>query len=320
MNIAIAGNEEPLSDTLLGLLQTRSFPIDQLYVLTSLDEFDQAPVQYQDQTVTVQNTKEFDWTHVHLLFLLGNDSSYEEVLTAAQAQHCRIIDLRNTAHKAVNYPLALFQHTIPDAQVLVSPADMTVLLAQLIEPLFEETALIQLNVVTLDPVSVHGPKGSQVLAKEVAQLMNGRPVESYDFGVQQAFNTIPVFDSSCIHRELQALFPQENLSMSVTQLQVPVFFGTTAVVDLMLDDPLSREVITGMLEKLENVELTDALLTPATHAAEQNRIFIQLIAPDLPEIQSYRLLIVTDPLKLGRVYNAVTLAEQLVAETQGLMH
>lgn len=320
MNIAIAGNEEPLSETLLGLLQTRSFPIDQLYVLTSQDEFDQAPVQYQDQTVTVQNTREFDWTQVHLMFLLGNDPVYSDVLAVAQAQHCRIIDLRDVSHKSVDHPLALLKHTIPDTQVLVSPDDMTVILAQLIEQLFEETALMQLNVVTLDPVSVHGPKGSQVLAKEVAQLMNGRPVESYDFGVQQAFNTIPVTDSSCINRELQALFPQEKLSMSVTQLQVPVFFGTTAVVDLMLEDPLPREVIAGMLEKLDNVELTDALLTPATHAAEQNRIFIQLIAPDLPEIQSYRLLIVTDPLKLGRVYNAVTLAEQLVAETQGLMH
>jgi aspartate-semialdehyde dehydrogenase len=97
MNIAIAGNEEPMSDTLLGLLQTRSFPIDQLYVLTSLDEFDQAPVQFQEQTLPVQNTKEFDWSQVHLLFLLGNDPSYGEVLAAAQAQHCRIIDLRNVA-------------------------------------------------------------------------------------------------------------------------------------------------------------------------------------------------------------------------------
>jgi aspartate-semialdehyde dehydrogenase len=320
MNIAIAGNEEPMSDTLLGLLQTRSFPIDQLYVLTSLDEFDQAPVQFQEQTLPVQNTKEFDWSQVHLLFLLGNDPSYGEVLAAAQAQHCRIIDLRNVAQKSTEHPLTLLNHAIPDAQVLVSPDDMTVLLAQMIEPLFEETALVQLNVVTLDPVSVHGPQGSKVLAKEVAQLMNGRPVEAYEFGAQQAFNTIPAADSSCIRRELQALFPEENLSMSVTQLQVPVFFGTTAIIDMMLEDPLPRDVIVSMLEKLENVELTDELITPVTHAAEQNRVFIQFVAPDLPELQSYRLLIVTDPLKLGRVYNAVTLAEQLVAETQGLVH
>lgn len=321
MNIAIAGNEEPLSQTLLALLQSRSFPVEQLYVLTSQDEYDQEAIEFQERSIAVQNTRDFDWSQAHVVFLLGNDASYAEVFDAAVASHCQLIDLRDRQQKHQQYGLHLAQAESCDiSQVMVSPDDMSVLVAQLIAPLFEETALTQVNLVTLEPVSIHGQHGNQTLAKEVAQLMNGRPVEEYAFGAQQAFNTIPLPADLGIAHELAKIFPDESIPMTVTQLQVPVFFGTTAIVDIYLEDPLPRDVVVNLLKSTENVEITDELITPVTHAAEQNRLYVQLIAGESKELQFYRLLIVTDPLKLGRVYNAVMLAEQLVAGTDSLVH
>lgn len=50
--------------------------------------------------------------------------------------------------------------------------------------------------------------------------------------------------------ELQQLFPKEKLDVAVTLLQTPVFYGATVVIDITLEDPLPREMITKMLSSI----------------------------------------------------------------------
>ena len=313
INVAVAGSEELISENLLELLQEKSFSIGQLYLLTAQDAEEQATVRFNNQNIYVQTLDGFDWSQVELAFFTGNADEYAAAFFAAEQANCKIIDLRAPAFKDNAHGLSLVTaNENMESPIHICPDDLTVLIGQIIQPFFEETAITHLNITALAPVSIHGKQGTEVLAKETAQLMNGRPLENTLFAAQQAFNILPVAQDNQLADELQQLFPKEKLSMAVTLLQAPVFYGATVVIDVMLEDPLPREMITKMLSSLNNVEFSDEVLTPVTHGSNQNQVFLQLTAAETTEIQEFRLVMVTDLLRTGRVSNAVLLAEQLV--------
>jgi aspartate-semialdehyde dehydrogenase len=313
INVAVAGSEELISENLLELLQEKSFSIGQLYLLTAQDAEEQATVRFNNQNIYVQTLDGFDWSQVELAFFTGNADEYAAAFFAAEQANCKIIDLRAPAFKDNAHGLSLVTaNENMESPIHICPDDLTVLIGQIIQPFFEETAITHLNITALAPVSIHGKQGTEVLAKETAQLMNGRPLENTLFAAQQAFNILPVAQDNQLADELQQLFPKEKLSMAVTLLQAPVFYGATVVIDVTLEDPLPREMITKMLSLLNNVELSDEVLTPVTHGSNQNQIFLQMTAAEKAEIQEFRLVMVTDLLRTGRVSNAVLLAEQLV--------
>ncbi len=313
MNIAVAGSEELISENLLELLQERELSVGKLFLLTSQDAEDQESVRFNNQTVYVQDLESFDWSQAELVFLVGNSDEYAAAFDRALHSGCKIIDLRSAAFKASSYGLSLFAKKEElESAVYVSPSDLTVLMAQIIQPFFEETAISQLNVVALKPVSAYGKKGTEALAREIAHLMNGRPLENTVFPAQLAFNIVPEQHKSCLAPELQQLFPEEKINTTVTLLQAPVFYGTTVIADIVLEDALPKEVITKMLVSLNDIELSDELLTPVTHGSNQSKIYLQFISDEQAEIQTFRLYIVTDLLRSGRIRNAVSLAEQLV--------
>lgn len=313
INVAVAGSEELISENLLELLQEKSFSIGQLYLLTAQDAEEQATVRFNNQNIYVQTLDGFDWSQVELAFFTGNADEYAAAFFAAEQANCKIIDLRAPAFKDNAHGLSLVTaNENMESSIHICPDDLTVLIGQIIQPFFEETAITHLNITVLAPVSIHGKKGTEVLAKETAQLMNGRPLENTLFAAQQAFNILPVAQDNQLADELQQLFPKEKLSMAVTLLQAPVFYGATVVIDVMLEDRLPREMITKMLSSLNNGEFSDEVLTPVTHGSNQSQVFLQLTAAETTEIQEFRLVMVTDLLRTGRVSNAVLLAEQLV--------
>lgn len=313
INVAVAGSEELTSENLLEALQEKSLSIGQLHLLTAQDAEEQETVRFNNQNIYVQAVDGFDWSQVELVFFTGNAEDYDAAFSAAKAANCKIIDLRGSAFKDKTHGLSIAaMNDDVEQPIHICPDDLSVLVAQLIQPLFEETAITKLNITALEPVSVHGKKGTEVLAKETAHLMNGRPLENTLFAAQQAFNILPAAQDNPLEIELTQLFPKEKLNMAVTLLQAPVFYGATVVIDIFLEDALSRDMIFQMLSSQDKVVFSDDILTPVTHGSNQKQIFMQFSAIDATEIDSFRVVMVTDLLRTGRVANAVSLAEQLV--------
>ncbi|WP_024873513.1 Asd/ArgC dimerization domain-containing protein [Tolumonas lignilytica] len=313
MNIAIAGSEELISESLLELLQEKALPIGQMFLLTAQNAEDQESIRFNNKTVYVQELDSFDWSQVNLVFFVGNSSEYNNAFKAALHYGCKIIDLRSGEYKDSSHGLSLLDQNINlNTAVHVCPDDLAIVMAQIIMPFFEETAITQLNLVALEPVSVCGKKGTEALARETAQLMNGRPLENTLFPAQLAFNVVPEQKTPSLIAELQILFPKEKLNAAVTLLQVPVFYGTTVIADITLEDALPQQLVREMLSSVNQIELTDELLTPVSHGSNQNKIYAQFITGDSEEIQTFRLFLVTDLLRCGRVQNAISLAEQLL--------
>lgn len=314
MNIAIAGSEELISETLLEMLQERNFPVAQLFLLTALDAEDQDSVRFNSQDVYVQSIGNFDWSQAELVFFAGNGEDYLSAFNAAEQQGCKIIDLRSAEFKTANYGLSLpAQNEDMGAAVHTCPEDLTIIIANMIHPFFEETAISELKIVTLEPVSGYGKKGTEALAKEIAQLMNGRPVENAQFSAQLAFNTVPVDKNAVCLQELQKLYPAEKLHPVISSLLVPVFFGTTVIVDIMLEDALPKEDIIRMLSSRDEVQLSEELLTPVTHGSNQSKVSMQVTMDDTngnTDIHSFRVMLVADLLRSGKISNAILLAEQ----------
>lgn len=318
LSIAIIGYEEPLAEQLLTQLETAAVTLSDIHLLSVSDQEETQTVRFQSKNLFVKPVEDFDWHSADVIYLVGNSPEYMGLIQENKLQAYKLIDLRNSAMKDKSLPI--YSETAESISHVVCADDTAALLSKIIAPLFEETAIQSINLVSLQPVSATSHKGPEGLASEIARLMNGRPLENEEEQVQKAFNTVPTTDTECFFDELKQIFPQENLSGAVTTIEVPVFFGATLVVDFDLEDPLPKQTLLDLITQYEGVELSEAQLTPITHGSNQDNAFMTFSSPDTDEIQRFRLLIVADLPKCGRLKDALAITEFFEANNQSIQH
>ena len=271
-----------------------------------------------DKSLSVKPVEEFDWHSADVIYLLGNSPEYISLIQENKQQAYKLVDLRNSLMKDKSLPV--FSETAETLSHVVCADDATILLSKMIAPLFEETAITSINMVALQPVSAFSHKGPEGLASEIARLMNGRPIENEEGQAQKAFNTVPTTESSVFFDELKQIFPQENLTGVVTTIEVPVFFGATLVVDFDLEDPLPKQTLLDLMTQYDGIELSDEQLTPVTHGSNQDIAYMTFTTPDAEQVQRFRLVIVADLPKCGRLKDALAITEFFEANNQSIQH
>ncbi len=318
LSIAIIGYEEPLAEQLLSQLETAEISLSDIYLLSANEQEDSQTVRFKNKNLSVKPIDEFDWHSADVIYLLGNAPEYIKLIQENKQQAYKLVDLRNSVMKDKSLPV--YSERTEILSHVVCADDMTALLSKIMKPLFEETAINSINVVALQPVSASSHKGPEGLASEIARLMNGRPLENEEGQAQKAFNTVPAIETSLFFDELKQIFPQENLTGAVTTLNVPVFFGSTLVVDFDLEDPLPKQTLLDLITQYEGVELTAEQLTPVTHGSNQDIAYMTFTSPDAEETQRFRLLIVADLPKCGRLKDALAITEFFDANNQSIQH
>ena len=313
LNIAIIGYESGFGEELLNGLEDSGINVNQLYLIGDSSDEDEVSVRFHQKTIYVQPTDSFNWKQAHTVVLMENQSI--EIPVDFEGH---IIDLRSS-EKNTDWQLISTSGQLESKHVCIVD-DLTNLLSKLIQPFLNETVIDALNTVALVPVTYQNSKGSEFLAREIGQLMNGRPLETHAFGTQQAFNLIPKKDETVIFDELNQLFPKETLSGAVTYIQSPVFFGSMLTVDLHFEDELEPEEIKSYLSQIEGIELTDEILTPVTHGSDKTVTFMSYFIEDKRSVNQVRLLLISDLRKNGRVQTAIHLLQQIEANQTGLTH
>lgn len=317
LSIAIVGYEEPLAEQLLSQLEDTGITLSDIHLLTAIEQDEEQSARFQNKTIYVKPVDVFDWQSVDLVYLVGNAPEYNDALQDNLTFIYKLVDLRLSANKDKTLPIFASEEDVP-AHVACAD-DLTAVLAKIIQPLFEETAIQHLNVVAIKPVSETLPRGPEVLAREISQLMNGRPLESE--GAQNAFNLIPLSDENPLFGELKQIFPQENIQGAVTSIQASVFYGTTAIVDLILEDALPKEMLKNLLTANQVAEESEELLTPVTHGSNQTSAYMKFdFSSANEETDRVRIMLVADLPKCGRLKDAIAIANVFEANNQSIRH
>jgi len=331
-NVAIVGATGAVGEVLLELLESRNFPVNNLYLLAS-ERSAGTTLSFKGKRITVQNLAEFDFSQAEIgLFSAGGSISAEYAPKAAAAG-CVVID--NTSHfrRDEDIPLVVPEvnshalNRFADRNIIANPNCSTIQMLVALKPIYDAVGIARINVATYQAVSGTGKSAIEELAAQTARLLNGQPAESKVYPKQIAFNALPhidTFQENGYTREemkmvweTQKIFEDETISVNPTCVRIPVFHGHSEAVHIETKQPISAVEAQALLESAPGVEVIDTRAdggypTPVTEAAGSDPVYVGRIREDISHPMGLDLWVVSDNLRKGAALNSVQIAEVLI--------
>ena len=239
-NVAIVGATGAVGEVMLEMLSARGFPVKEVYVLAS-ERSEGKKVMFGSKPLSVTNLASFDFKDADIgLFSAGGDISAEYAPKAA-ASNCIVID--NTSHFRYENDVPLIIPEVNSCKIkdyknrniIANPNCSTIQMLVALKPIYDAVGIKRITVSTYQAVSGSGSGAVNELAKQTAELLNGRKAECEVYPTQIAFNVLPHIDKFLdngytkeemkMNWETVKIFGDEDIKVSATCVRVPVFYG-----------------------------------------------------------------------------------------------
>ena len=178
-----------------------------------------------------------------------------------------------------------------------------------LKPIYDAVGIERITVSTYQAVSGSGTNAVNELAKQTAELLNGRDAECDVYPKQIAFNVLPhidiFMDNGYTKEEMkmcwetQKIFGDENINVSATCVRVPVFFGHSEAIQIETSDYIDEKQARSLLEKAEGVTVIDerrdgGYPTAVHESAGSDPVFVGRIRNDISLKNGLNLWVVSD--------------------------
>ena len=330
-NIAVVGANSLVGEAILDLLAERRFPYATVYALAD-EVSEDAELSVGNQSLDIESLANFDFSQVSIVFFTGSVAIAQQYVPQALAAGCRVIDTSGAFEQQANVPLvvpALNAQLIPKlAGLVATPSPMAVTLLLALQPLLAETELATLTIATYQAVSEQGRDGVDELARQTAHLLNARPLSNTLFSKQIAFNVLPQIDvlaengytkeELAISQGLQRVLGNPKLVVDVTAVQVPVFFGSAAVVNLTTESKLTRDQTVRLLQQASNLVVMDSQSgttdypTPVTETISSDKVYIGRLRESHAQANGLSFWVVADNVRVSLALTSVQIAEHWI--------
>ena len=332
--VAVVGATGLVGETMIKVLEERSFPVKELFPLASNRSLGRS-VEFRGRHYSVEELANFDFSRADIgLFSAGSEISADFAPRAAAAG-CIVID--NTAQFRYDDDIPLVvpevnRHAIAQFRkrnIIANPNCSTIQMVVALKPIHDVACIERINVATYQSVSGAGKDAVEELAGQTAALMNGRPVENHVSPKQIAFNCVPHIDkfqdNGYTREEMKMLWETRkimedpNIRVNATTVRVPVFYGHSEAVHIETRHKITADEARELLRKAPGVEVLDqprpgGYPTAATEAANRDAVYVGRIREDISHERGLDLWIVADNVRKGAATNSVQIAEILVAE------
>jgi aspartate-semialdehyde dehydrogenase len=333
-DVAVVGATGAVGETMLEILEQRNFPVNNVYPLAS-ERSAGRKIPFRGKHLTVQDLASFDFSQVQIgLFSAGASISAQFAPLAAQAG-CVVIDNTSQFRYDDDIPLVVPEvnpHAIAGYKsrgIIANPNCSTIQMLVALKPLHDAAGIERINVCTYQAVSGTGKEAIEELARQTAELLNGRQVEPQVYPRQIAFNVLPqidVFQDNGYTKEemkmvweTRKIMGDESIRVNPTAVRVPVFYGHSEAVHIETRRKLTYEQARDLLQQAPGVVVLDERRdggwpTAVAEAAGQDPVFVGRIREDISHPQGLDLWIVADNVRKGAALNSVQIAEILVKE------
>ena len=331
-NVAVVGATGAVGEALISILEERDFPVETLYPLAS-ERSAGSTVMFKNKPVTVGNLAEFDFSQVEIgLFSAGGSVSAEFAPIAGEAG-CIVID--NTSHFRYDDDIPLVVPEVnperiadyPNRNIIANPNCSTIQMLVALKPIHDAVKIKRISVATYQAVSGTGKAAVEELAKQTADLLNGRDPEYQVYPRQIAFNALPHIDKFMengytkeemkMNWETRKIFGDASIEVSATCVRIPVFYGHSEAVQIETVEPISAAAVRELLARAPGVTLMDecedgGYPTAVHDSAGQDSVFVGRIRQDISMANGLNLWVVADNVRKGAALNSVQIAEELI--------
>ncbi|MCW2270450.1 hypothetical protein D3C77_158050 [compost metagenome] len=328
IDIAVIGATGTVGETLVQILEEQDVAVGTLHLLAS-NESAGSGVMFRSKSLRVREVDSFDFSKVKLAFFAAGPAVTRSFAPRAQAAGCMVIDLSGglpagQAPAVVPEANAERLENLPQPVQVSSPSAGAVALAVALAPLKGLLDIERVQVTACLAVSAQGREAVNELARQTAELLNARPLEPRFFDRQMAFNVLAQVGASddqghgALERrlvdELREVLELPALKISVTCIQVPVFFGDSYSVTVQSREPVDLIAVNAALEAADSIELVEEgdYPTPVGDAVGQDVVYVGRVRGGIDEVEQLNLWLTTDNVRKGAALNAVQLAQLLI--------
>jgi aspartate-semialdehyde dehydrogenase len=196
-----------------------------------------------------------------------------------------------------------------------------------LKPIYDAVGIKRISVATYQAVSGTGKSAIEELAKQTADLLNGRDTECNVYPKRIAFNALPHIDSFLdngytkeemkMSWETKKIFADEDIAVSATCVRIPVFYGHSEAVQIETGKPISAEETRDLLAHSPGICVMDerkdgGYPTAVDDSAGQDAVFVGRIRQDISFENGINLWVVADNVRKGAALNSVQIAEKLI--------
>ena len=327
-DIAVVGATGTVGETIVQILEERDFPVGELHLLASLESAGSS-VPYRGKNVRVREVDAFDFSKVRMVFFAAGPAVTLSYAAKASAAGCAVIDLSGAlpaaqAPQIVPEANAQKLQDLPKPVQVSSPSASATALAVVLAPLRGLLDIQRVNVTACLAVSAQGREAVSELARQTAELLNLRPLESTFFDRQMAFNLLAQVGKPDAQghvplerrlvSELRDVLGMPGLKVSVTCVQAPVFFGDSFSVSVQLAGPVDLNAVNALLEAADSIELVEAgdYPTAVGDAVGQDVVYVGRVRHGVDDASELNLWLTSDNVRKGAALNAVQVAELLI--------
>ena len=330
MNVAVVGATGAVGEAMLGILEQRQFPINNIYPLASSRSAGNSVV-FNSRSLEVGRLDEFDFSTVDLGLFSAGGSVSAEYAPKAMAAGCIVVDNTSYFRNDPEIPLIVPEvnlHALDQHQgIIANPNCSTIQMVVALKPIYDAVGIRRINVATYQAVSGAGRRAIAELAGQTAALLNGKKPTIDVMPKQIAFNVIPEIDSfqdngytreeMKIVWETRKIFEDETLMINPTTVRVPVFYGHSEAVHLETRDAVTAAEVRQLLSVAPGVKVIDdhtpgGYPTAVTEAAKQDGVFVGRIRKDISCDRGINLWIVSDNIRKGAALNSIQISEALL--------
>lgn len=333
-DIAVVGATGAVGETILKVLEERKFPVGNLYPLASSRSAGKK-IQFNGKWIEVLDLETFDFSKAQIgLFSPGASVSAIYAPKAAEAG-CVVIDNTSQFRYDDDIPLVV-PEVNPGAVagytnrgIIANPNCSTIQMLVALKPIYDAVGIKRINVATYQAVSGTGKEAIEELAKQTANLLNMKPVETKVYPKQIAFNCIPQIDVFMENGytkeemkmvwETKKIMGDDSILVNPTAVRVPVFFGHSEALHIETDKKITAAEAKALMEAAEGIVLIDEHVdggypTAVSDAANTNPVYVGRIREDISTENGLNIWVVADNVRKGAATNTVQIAELLIKD------
>jgi len=331
--VAVVGATGLVGETMINVLEERSFPVGQLFPLASNRSLGHS-VSFRGRSYPVSELESFDFAQCDLALFSAGAAVSREHAPRAVAAGCLVIDNTSEFRYQDSVPLIVPEvnlqalESVGRSGIVANPNCSTIQLVVALKPLHDEARLERVEVATYQSVSGAGREAVEELARQSIAALSGKgPPPTHGGAKPIAFNCVPHIDAfqengytreeMKIVWETRKILGEPRLRLNATAVRVPVFYGHSEVVHIETARALSAARARELLENASGITVLDerrpgGYPTATTEAANRDTVYVGRIREDLAPDRGLNLWIVADNIRKGAATNSVQIAEALV--------
>ena len=333
-DIAVVGASGAVGETILKVLEERKFPVGKVYLLASKRSVGKR-IEFNGGWLKISDLAEFDFSKVQIGLFSPGASVSREYAPKAAAAGCVVVDNTSEFRYDDDIPLVV-PEVNPDAVagyknrgIIANPNCSTIQMLVALKPIYDAVGIERINVATYQAVSGSGKEAIEELAKQTANLLNMKKIETKVYPKQIAFNVIPqidVFQDNGYTKEemkmvweTKKIMGDDSIRVNPTAVRVPVFFGHSEAIHIETKSKITAEEAKQLFRDFDGIELIDEHVdggypTAVSEAANTNPVYVGRVREDVSYDKGLNIWVVADNVRKGAATNTVQIAELLIKD------